>query len=77
MVYHLLAKFGGHRCFSSRDIIFLVCQMIKQDHIIKESSDNDRGTHLKISHHSTKFVGHRHCGSGDIIIILTNKTVLT
>ena len=34
MVYHHLAKFGGHRCCSSIDM-FLVCHVIKQDLIIK------------------------------------------
>ena len=41
MVYHHLAKFGGHR-YCSRDM-FLLCQVIKQDHIIKRSGDyNDK-----------------------------------
>ena len=114
-VYHHLAKFGGHRRCSSRNI-FLVYHVIKQDHIIKGSGDyNDRGPQgnptsvtilpslvtigtlywryisfilsrdftrpryqsiiwlsglepLKISHHLTKFGGHRHCGSGDIVL---------
>ena len=43
MLYHHLARFDSHRCCSSRDIMFLVCHMIKQDHITKESGDyNDR-----------------------------------
>ena len=39
MVYHCLAKFGGHGHCSSRDIMCLVCHVIKQDHIIKGSGD--------------------------------------
>ena len=43
MVYHHLAKFDSHRYCSSRDIIFLVCHMIKLDQIIKGTGDcNDR-----------------------------------
>ena len=37
MVYHHIAKFGGHRyCNSS---MFLVCHIIKKDHITKVSGD--------------------------------------
>ena len=39
MVYHHSAKFGSHRCCNSRDIMFLVCHLISQDHMIKGSSD--------------------------------------
>ena len=35
MVCHQLVKFGGHRYCSSRDVIFLVCHMIKQENIVK------------------------------------------
>ena len=43
MLYHNLAKFGGHRYCISRDIKFLVCHVVKQDHIIKGSGGyNDR-----------------------------------
>ena len=38
MVWHQMVKFGGYRHCSSRDIMFLVCYMIKQDHAIKNSS---------------------------------------
>ena len=55
-----LAKFGGHRYCSSRDILFFDCQMIKQDHIIKWSR----------ALHSTKFGGHMHCGIGDIMLLV-------
>ena len=50
-----LAKFNGHRYCGSRDILFLVRHVIKQDH--KEL--------LNVSHHSAKFGGHSHCSSGD------------
>ena len=38
MVYHNLPKFGDYRYGSSGDI-FLVCHVIKQDHVLKVSSD--------------------------------------
>ena len=42
MVCHYLAKFGGHRYCSSRDM-FLVFHVIKQGHVIIGSSYcNDR-----------------------------------
>ena len=42
MVYHHLVKFGGLRYCSSTNM-FLVCHVIKQDHMIKGSGDyNDR-----------------------------------
>ena len=34
MVCHNLAKFGGHRHVSSRDITILVFHVIKQDYVI-------------------------------------------
>ena len=37
--HHLAAKFGGDRYCSSKDIIFLVCHVMKQDHRIKGSVD--------------------------------------
>ena len=37
MVCQHLSKFGGHRYCSSRDMMFLVCHVIKQDHVIKGS----------------------------------------
>ena len=36
--YHL-AKFGGHKHCGSTDLMFLVCQGILQDHMIKGSCD--------------------------------------
>ena len=43
MVYNHFAQFGGDIYCISRDIIFLVCHVIKQDLIIKGSGDyNDR-----------------------------------
>ena len=38
MVCHHVAKFGGHRYCSNRDI-HLVCHVNKQDHAIKVSDD--------------------------------------
>ena len=33
------AKFGGHRCSGSGDMMFFVCYMIFQDHLIKALYD--------------------------------------
>ena len=33
------AKFGGYRPFDSGNIVVLVCLVISQDYLIKESSD--------------------------------------
>ena len=42
MVCHRFAKFGSHSYCSSRNM-FLVCHVIKQDHVIKELGKyNDR-----------------------------------
>ena len=42
MVCHHLAKLRGHRCCSGRDML-LVCQVIKEEDVIKGSGDyNDR-----------------------------------
>ena len=35
-VYHHLGKFGAHRHCGGEDIMVLVCQVILQDHLIKE-----------------------------------------
>ena len=38
------AKFGGHSYWSSWYVMFLVCHVIKQDHVINKCSNyNDRG----------------------------------
>ena len=42
MVYHHLARFGGHRFYSSGDM-FLVCHMIKQYHLTKGPCDYKDG----------------------------------
>ena len=39
MEYGNLAKSGGHMYCSSRDIMFSVCYVINQNHMIKGSDD--------------------------------------
>ena len=39
MISHIPAKFGGHKYRGSEDIIFLVCHVISQDHVIKRYSN--------------------------------------
>ena len=55
MVCHHLAKLGSHKYSSNRDM-FLVCHMIKQDHIIKGGSDYKKP--LEVCHCSAKSGGH-------------------
>ena len=50
--------------------MFLVCHVIKQDHIIKGSGDHDVDDSLKISHHPSKLGSHRHRGIGDIMLLV-------
>ena len=38
-VSHYIVKFGGIRYCDSGDIMFLVCYMIKQDHVIEQSGE--------------------------------------
>ena len=44
LVSHHLAKFGSHRHCSSREKVYKVCCGIRQDHVIKGSSDYDDGS---------------------------------
>ena len=56
------AKFVGHKPCGSRNIMFLICHLISQDHVTQEPFDF-------IAHHPIKLAGHRHCGSVDIMIL--------
>lgn len=48
----------------------LVCHGILQDHIIKGSCDfTGRGVSKK-SYHLASFGDHRHCGSGDLMLLV-------
>ena len=67
ILYHQFAKSGGNRRCSSWDVKFLICHLILQDHVIKGSFDFMNRSSLKVSHLPAKFVGHRHCGSRDIV----------
>ena len=39
VVSHHLVMYSGHWSSASRDMIYLICPIISQDHVIKESSD--------------------------------------
>ena len=65
MVYHPPSQVGGHRCCSSRDKMFLICHVVKQDHIAKSQVTMTIRA-PKVSHHDTNFGGNRHCGTRDI-----------
>ena len=36
------------------------------------SVSNPKKAHPDVSHHPTKFVGHRHCDSGDIMVLVSH-----
>ena len=46
-----------------------VCLVILQGHVIKGSCDFGQEP-IKVSYHSAKFSGHRHCGSGNIMVLI-------
>ena len=66
MACHYLTKFGDPRYCRSRDI-FLVCYLIKQDHLIKRGWWGEGGVAVTIGAPQVKFGAQRHCTSRDII----------
>ena len=50
--------------------MILVCHVILQDHVIKESYDVIGEEPVQVNYHLTKFGGHRHCGGEDIMILI-------
>ena len=61
MACHHLAKFGGHRYCGSRNVMFLVCHLIYQNHVIKGSDECIEAHRGKLQ--PVKFGGHRDsCG---------------
>ena len=52
------------------EIWFLVWHVISQNHLTKRHSNNIVQSPLKVSHHSAKFGGHCHCGSGNIMVLV-------
>ena len=61
-ICHHLVKSVRRRYHSSGDLMFLVCQLIKQDMIEGSDEYNNENT-LEVSHHTAMFGGHRHCSS--------------
>ena len=45
----------------------LACQVISQDHVIKESCDSVGNSN--VSYHPAKVGGHRHCANGDVMVL--------
>ena len=43
-----------------------VCHVTLQDHVVKVFNDFI----VKVCHHLTKFGGQRHCGIGDIVVLI-------
>ena len=49
MVFHHLAKFDDYSYGSGKDLMFLVCHVIKQHHVIKSLDDyNDSSRDVKV-----------------------------
>ena len=65
IVTHQLAKINGQRTCCFRDILYLMCHVTLQDHVIKEFYDFMEGTSSSCSPPAA-FGGHSHYGSGDI-----------
>ena len=57
--------------------MFLIRHVILEDHLIKGLCGWEP---VIVSHHFAKFGGHRHCGSGDMLLVveeLDSKCLLT
>ena len=72
-VSHQPAKFGGHRHFSTGDI--LVYHVISQDHVIKGSCDCGKQPG-KVIYHIAMFGGYRHFVNGDIMNLVCHMIFL-
>ena len=83
-VTHQLAKFGGHR-LCGRDIRFNISNDLvrPRDPLMVSHTPAMFGGHRYgsgdmvlvchvISHHSAKFGGYRHCGSGNIMVLVSH-----
>ena len=62
MVSYAPVKFVDYSHHASGDIMVLVCLMFSEDHATRGSSN------ILGMRHPAKFGGHRHCGSGDILV---------
>ena len=58
---------GSHRHCGSGDII-LVCHMILNNHMVKESCEFMEP--IKVSHHPAKFGDDKNCCSGDKLLLI-------
>ena len=48
----------------------LICHVISENQVTQEPYDPYTYEGLKVNHHSAKFDGHRHCGSGNIMALV-------
>lgn len=65
---------GGHRHCSITDIILLVCHVVSQDLVIKESSDFVGRSISRLSYHPGRFGGQRHSGRVNIMLFVCHVT---
>ena len=75
MVSKSTVRIDGHKRWSSRYAMFLICNTLSLDQVTQEPSEIlDRNK----SHYSSKFVGHTHCDRGynkfDLLISLVNTS---
>ena len=70
------AKFDGHCHFGSEVMMHLVCHVILQDHLIKESCDfMGASTSWQETSLSAKFGSYRHCASVDIMSLVAERKI--
>ena len=72
------AKFNDHRHCGNGEVMILVCHAILEGHGVKGPCDFIGGSPLwqnplVVSHQHAMFDSYRHCGSGDIIILMKSK----
>ena len=67
--YHL-AIFGVHWSSASEDITYLICHITLQ-----RSCNNRHNSPLKVSHHAVDFGGCKYCGSWNVFVTWSCKTM--
>ena len=67
-MYHHPDNFVGQRCYGGGDMMNLVCYVILQDQVTSTEYFYEWEM-PNLSHYLTKFGGHKHCGSGYIMVL--------
>ena len=70
---HQLAKFGGHRDCGSKDITWSIYSRdLARPHYLRVIWLSGQES-IKVSYHPVKFDSHRHCGSGNIMVLVCHN----